>query len=225
MDRLRVLQGDGVGAVQDDPGPRCRFVDLEQELLLLFFYSFALAGQAEYDVMRKSSSHNNFEQLIEVSKSDCEATERRAIAVKSWIAHGLRLLVVISGAALVFVGPVSAGGLERGELEFRSKCAACHGLDAKGDGPFATQIITAPADLTQLAKRNGGIFPEAAVKETIDGIKDVAAHGPRDMPVWGIRYRVGRGEKTRIEALVDYLRRIQQSPRLVLGRSTSWEPR
>ena len=155
--------------------------------------------------MRKSSRHTNFDYISKVSR---EGTERRA--VKSWIAHASRLLVVGSGAALVLVGPVLAEDFDRGKLEYMSKCAACHGLDAKGGGPFATQLKTTPADLTQLANKNGGIFPEAAVKETIDGIKDVAAHGPRDMPVWGYRYRVGRGEKTRLEALVDYLGRVQQ---------------
>ena len=120
--------------------------------------------------------------------------------------------MVVSGTVVVFEGPVLAGGLERGELEYRSKCALCHGIDAKGDGPFATQIITAPANLTQLAKRNGGIFPEGAVNETIDGTKQVEAHGPRDMPVWGYKYGGGsyRGQKTRQQALIDYLRRIQE---------------
>lgn len=165
--------------------------------------------------MRKSSSHNNFEQLIEASKNDCEATERRATAVKSWIAHGLRLLVVGSGAVLVSGGPVLAEEFDRGKIEYASKCAVCHGLDAKGDGPFARQLKTAPADLTQLAKRNGGVFPEGTVNETIDGTKDVEAHGPRDMPIWSYKYGGGNypGRKTRQQALIDYLRHIQEPPR------------
>lgn len=161
--------------------------------------------------MRKSSSQTNFEQFIEV-KNDCEATERRAIAVKSWISHALRLLMVVSGAVVAFEGPALAVGLERGEIEYKSKCAVCHGIDARGDGPFATQLKTAPADLTQLAKRNGGIFPEGTVREKIDGTKEVEAHGPRDMPVWSYKYGGGndRGRKTRQEALINYLHRIQE---------------
>lgn len=65
---------------------------------------------------------------------------------------------------------------------------AGHGSAAKGDGPMADQLGTAPAGLTQLAKKNGGIFPINAVYEKIDGRQEVKAHGSREMPVWGYRY-------------------------------------
>ena len=127
---------------------------------------------------------------------------------------GRNMLMVILGIVVVFQpqGRVWAKDLDRGELEYRSRCGVCHGVDAKGNGPLATQLKTPPADLTQLAKRNGGIFPEDAVKETIDGRKEVEAHGPRDMPVWGYRYVHGNdvGQRTRQQALIDYLRRVQE---------------
>ncbi len=121
--------------------------------------------------------------------------------------------MIAFGAVVTVVRPVLAEEFDRGRLEYTSKCAVCHGIDAKGRGPLATQLTTAPADLTQLAKRNGGNFPEATINEKIDGTKEVEAHGPRDMPVWGYKYGAGNhpGRKTRQQALIEYLRRIQQN--------------
>ncbi len=124
---------------------------------------------------------------------------------------GMSLLILAGTVALTQVhGQVWA--MDRGELEYRSRCASCHGIDARGGGPAASLLTTAPPDLTQLSKRNGGVFPETAIIETIDGRKRVEAHGSRDMPVWGYRYMYGDdvGRKTRLQALVAYLRRIQE---------------
>jgi hypothetical protein len=59
----------------------------------------------------------------------------------------------------------------------------------QGDGRLARSLNIAPADLTRIAKANGGEFPFAKVAEIIDGRAIVAAHGQREMPVWGERYR------------------------------------
>ena len=68
---------------------------------------------------------------------------------------------------------------------FKEYCAVCHGNDAKGTGPAADALKKRPADLTQLAKKNGGTFPELHVMNYIKGDDVVAAHGSRDMPIWG----------------------------------------
>jgi hypothetical protein len=96
---------------------------------------------------------------------------------------------------------------------------SCHGPEGRGDGPLAASLTKAPADLTQLAKRNAGRFDERAVLEMIDGRRQVGAHGTRDMPVWGVVFEEeGRGEpypayqallKSRF--LVDYLASIQEN--------------
>ena len=72
-----------------------------------------------------------------------------------------------------------------GEQMFNEYCAVCHGKDAKGDGPAATALKKAPADLTALTRRNQGKFPEAKVYNIIKGDAGVAAHGSREMPIWG----------------------------------------
>jgi hypothetical protein len=47
----------------------------------------------------------------------------------------------------------------------------------------------APADLTKIQKSNNGVFPFGRVYEVIDGRKTIAAHGSREMPVWGDRFK------------------------------------
>jgi mono/diheme cytochrome c family protein len=107
--------------------------------------------------------------------------------------------------------------LSLGEREFATHCAVCHGTDAHGDGPAAKALRTPPADLTRIAARRGGSFPDAEIAEKIDGRLEVTAHGSRTMPVWGVHLatpiavdasgaEVARG---RIDLLVEYLRSIQ----------------
>jgi mono/diheme cytochrome c family protein len=96
-------------------------------------------------------------------------------------------------------------------------CASCHGPEGRGDGPLAGSLAKPPADLTQLAKRNEGVYDERAVMATIDGRRQVAAHGTRDMPVWGAIFEEeGRGEPypayhslLQSRLLVDYLATLQ----------------
>ncbi|MEL6324972.1 MAG: hypothetical protein AAFQ84_12160 [Pseudomonadota bacterium] len=73
--------------------------------------------------------------------------------------------------------------------EFMFSCASCHGTDAKGAGYLARYFRDVnPGDLTQLAAKNGGVFPIERVFAVIDGRNQVATHGPRQMPVWGALY-------------------------------------
>ena len=104
-----------------------------------------------------------------------------------------------------------------GEL-FRTYCAVCHGTAARGDGPLSSSMRRRPADLTEIAKRNGDVFPSEMVFRTIDGRNPVRGHGGPDMPVWGDAFARSRdgGDpqrvKTMIQSLVDYLESIQTRP-------------
>jgi mono/diheme cytochrome c family protein len=96
---------------------------------------------------------------------------------------------------------------------FHAYCASCHGKDAKGNGPAAVALKAKVPDLTLLAKNNGGRFPEDRVRKTILGDDVIAAHGSREMPVWGpffhqIEEDVDRGN-VRIANLVQYIKSIQ----------------
>ncbi len=112
---------------------------------------------------------------------------------------------------------------DRGQREYEIRCSFCHGMDAKGHGVFSEALKVAPPDLTMLAKKNGGVFPAERISRIIDGRVEIASHGPRDMPIWGMRYAadaakrfvdIPYAQETYIRAsvllLVEYLSRIQQ---------------
>jgi len=106
--------------------------------------------------------------------------------------------------------------------EYQVSCQVCHGVAATGDGPMASALKTKPADLTTLAKRNGGEFPFLKIFQVIDGRQNIQAHGERPMPVWGKRYQEEAGEKygpyggeaavrARVLELTYYLQSIQKN--------------
>ncbi|MFM2355486.1 MAG: hypothetical protein RLZZ528_1222 [Pseudomonadota bacterium] len=82
---------------------------------------------------------------------------------------------------LTFSTPVLAD--DAGQALFQRHCAACHGAGAAGNGPMAASLNPQPSDLTQLAARNGGVFPLARVVARIDGTETLVAHGS-PMPVF-----------------------------------------
>lgn len=143
----------------------------------------------------------------------------------------MKIVTATIGMAMWFscmlTGCAGLGTNDVGKKEYESKCIACHGANAKGDGPQAKFLAKKPADLTQLAKKNGGVFPDSRVHEVIDGRLEVAAHGPRLMPVWGDEFLFEETHRpqdvsaeafanrearvnAKIQALVDYLSRLQE---------------
>lgn len=102
-----------------------------------------------------------------------------------------------------------ASGLEM----FDNYCAACHGKSGKGDGPAALALKIAPADLTQITRRNEGKFPELKVQQTITLDIHINAHGDREMPVWGTVFKsLDSGDslwRLRAQNLTDYVHSIQ----------------
>jgi len=110
--------------------------------------------------------------------------------------------------------PVEYTNPGSGPEMFKAYCAACHGPDGKGNGPAASALTKAPANLTLLSKKNGGKFPTLAVQNTIKGDPATAAHGSRDMPMWGTLFSsVSAGSGVvdiRVRNLRDYLESIQE---------------
>lgn len=99
-----------------------------------------------------------------------------------------------------------------GKEMFQAYCTPCHGKEGRGDGPAAVALKRAPADLTTLASRNGGKFPEVQVRRYIEGLDEVAAHGTRDMPIWGPLFRALNRDTAalRVESLAMHLKSIQR---------------
>lgn len=118
--------------------------------------------------------------------------------------------LVIADAIIGFSACGFAQDNDSGKIEYQSSCAACHGMNGKGDGPLSGELRTTPSDLTLLAKNNGGVFPAKVLYEIIDGRKTIRAHGSYEMPVWGnVFSREPKFAQTRILAIVDYLKIIQ----------------
>jgi hypothetical protein len=78
-------------------------------------------------------------------------------------------------------------------------------------------------DLTVLARNNKGVFPFDHVYQVIDGRRELKAHGPREMPIWGQAFNMQSSRyfpntppqdtesaaRSRIMALTEYVYRLQ----------------
>jgi mono/diheme cytochrome c family protein len=73
----------------------------------------------------------------------------------------------------------------KGKVTFRIYCSNCHGESGRGDGNLAELLSVKPADLTTIARKNGGEFPTALITQLVDGRETVKGHGLKEMPVWG----------------------------------------
>jgi mono/diheme cytochrome c family protein len=81
--------------------------------------------------------------------------------------------------------PIQPAPANSGAEMFKQYCAPCHGKTGKGNGPAASALKQEPADLTTLAQRHDGKFPENYVATVLrNGVK-APAHGDAEMPVWG----------------------------------------
>jgi mono/diheme cytochrome c family protein len=137
--------------------------------------------------------------------------------------------LIIASAIIAYSACASAQDVDIGKGEYLSGCAACHGVDAKGNGPVGRELKAHPADLTDLAKKNNGVFPFNRLYQIIDGRNVVSSHGTREMPIWGYRFTPPHynlkyaddyvlsppasseaAVRGRILAVIDYLNRIQE---------------
>ncbi|MEY4757125.1 MAG: hypothetical protein RJA34_2023 [Pseudomonadota bacterium] len=139
---------------------------------------------------------------------------------------GIRVALFVIGLAICSAAAFAQANTEAadwGKREFDANCASCHGAKGKGSGPLGELLRRSPPDLTLLARQNKGVFPMRRLYEVIEG-GGVAAHGTRDMPVWGREYRAqdaqyyleARGMydpdalvRARILSLLEYINRLQ----------------
>jgi mono/diheme cytochrome c family protein len=133
----------------------------------------------------------------------------------------------IVAIGLVLMAPASmwaadtapdAAAAAKGRVTFGRYCVSCHGPQAKGDGPIARDLRVVVPDLTTLAQRSGGKFPNERVVQVIQDGATVRGHGTADMPAWGDAFKKtkGTGEATvdaAIRNLSQYLRTLQQPAR------------
>jgi len=148
-----------------------------------------------------------------------------SITKSAGIALALTLLAVIGGIALMGQAgtagqqeatktlkkvPVPYSKPESGAQMWKDYCAACHGTSGAGNGPAADILKSPPQDLSLMAKRNNGKFPEehfAAVLRFGDGGHE---HGTSDMPLWGPLFRSQGAAGLRIHNLSEYVKTLQK---------------
>ncbi len=111
--------------------------------------------------------------------------------------------------------PVRPTNPASGKEMFNENCAVCHGIDGKGNGPAVAALKVAPPDLTVLTKNNAGKFPMLVVTTTIRGDANIAAaHGSKDMPIWGELFRSIHSDdaviQLRIHNLAKYIEAMQE---------------
>jgi len=123
------------------------------------------------------------------------------------------VLLAQSAPPKIKTTPVAPTSAASGKEMFTSYCASCHGLGAKGDGPAAPAMNRKPADLTILAKNNGGKYPATKVIATLME-SNTYGHGSRDMPVWGpLLFSVSQDDRAvvelRVENIANYIETLQ----------------
>jgi len=139
---------------------------------------------------------------------------------------GSRLLVV--GLAIVALGWASPRPLHaeetldksaarRGQTVFNRYCVACHGRSGKGDGSLAKDLRSSVPDITQMSKKNKGVFPFERIAKLVDGRETARAHGSPDMPAWGDAFQKTSGTDAEtvdqaIRQLTHFIWSLQRPP-------------
>jgi mono/diheme cytochrome c family protein len=109
---------------------------------------------------------------------------------------------------------VSTENVPTGAKLYKQLCSDCHGNDLKGNGPAPAPFKDVPPDLSTLARRHGGSFPDAYVSDVLRNGVPMPDHGPAEMPTWGADLRAGgrldASQITmRIANLIEYLKSLQ----------------
>jgi len=139
--------------------------------------------------------------------------------MNQWITRSLFCLTLTTALSGCASGEMPRQQAAVGERTYKVSCAACHGVDARGTGAVAPLLTVPVPDLTRIAQRRSGEFPELEIFRIIDGQSDLAGHGPRHMPVWGYEFfgddaddEVAHRRATdKVDQLVAYLRSIQRT--------------
>lgn len=132
-------------------------------------------------------------------------------------AFAVIIALILLAIATVAARAQDFSGYSGAELYSRF-CASCHGAKGYGDGPVAATFKIIVPDLTRIARRHGGTFPEEQVRKIIDGRKTLPPHGSREMPVWGFEFYAQNADKPdsqrrtdeMVARLTEYLRSLQK---------------
>ncbi|MDD3450455.1 MAG: cytochrome c [Gammaproteobacteria bacterium] len=125
--------------------------------------------------------------------------------MKNRVVGTIALLAAVFGPFAIQASEVDPVAAERGREHFKLFCTNCHGLSGEGNGPLVAMLKIQPANLTQLARQDGGHFDAERVLKAIDGRHQVGAEGERNMPVFSENLAIST-----VIDLVEYLKTIQR---------------
>jgi mono/diheme cytochrome c family protein len=96
-------------------------------------------------------------------------------------------------------------------------CAGCHGEDGRGKGQSARYCTVPPADLTQLARNNHGIYPTERICDVLRHGTGKPAKNQVYMPIWEPLLKSMNAEpatvtEERIRNLSEYVKTLQDRP-------------
>jgi mono/diheme cytochrome c family protein len=124
------------------------------------------------------------------------------------------MMVWAQGAAQTEIKhvPIQQTSPASGTEMYKTYCAVCHGADGRGNGPAAEALKVAPTDLTMLATKNGGKYPSLKVSAILRGENPLAAHGTKEMPIWGnLFWNLSNGHQSEVEQRISNLNRYLES--------------
>lgn len=144
----------------------------------------------------------------------------RVLSVSRFVVAGLAVGVLGLGAP----GPLQAeetfsqADAKKGQTIFKRYCVACHGRSGKGDGSLAKDLRSDVPDITEMTKKNKGVFPYERVVKLIDGRETARAHGSPDMPAWGDAFQKTSGTDSKnvdqaVARLTQFIWSLQQPPK------------
>lgn len=108
--------------------------------------------------------------------------------------------------------PIKPTSAASGEEMYKTYCAVCHATDGKGNGPAASALKVPPTDLTVLAQKNGGKYPAMRVAAIVRGEETLAAHGTKEMPIWGhLFWSMSGGHEAEVQQRVANLNKYIES--------------
>jgi mono/diheme cytochrome c family protein len=133
------------------------------------------------------------------------------------IAMAFAAILVTFSALPVYAQNMQA---EFGRSTYRLFCVGCHGADGKGNRAVAEALGMPLVDLTQIKRRNGGVFPAGDVAAAIAGTR-MGGHRDLAPEPWAEvfadeferfaeRLAVNALVARRIDHLVAYLESIQR---------------
>jgi len=102
-----------------------------------------------------------------------------------------------------------------GQAEYKAYCVGCHGQDGRGKGHSSAYCTVPPANLTQIAQRNNGVYQIEKVCDILRRGTGRPARGQGYMPIWEPLLKSMNADppdviKIRIQNLAEFVKTLQE---------------